>query len=59
MPKVYRVTTNRDYTVLPRSEAIIIGKMQGKLLGSLFAIELKNSLQQDSLLVTRMVAGQD
>ena len=26
MPKVYRVTADRDYTVPPRSEAIIMGK---------------------------------
>ena len=50
---------NRDYTVSPRSEAIITGKMQGKPIGSLFAIEPKNSLQQDSLMIARTVAGQD
>ena len=33
--------------------------MQGKPIGSLFAIEPKNSLQQDSLLIARTVAGQD
>ena len=59
MPRVYRVTADRDYTVPPRSEAIITGKMQGKPIGSLFAIEPKNSLQQDSLLIARTVAGQD
>ena len=58
-PRVYRVTVDRNYTVPPRSEAIVTGKMQGKPIGSLFAIELKNSLQQDSLLITRTVAGQD
>ena len=58
-PRVYRVTADRDYTLPPRSEAIITGKMQGKPIGSLFAIEPKNSLQQDSLLIARTVAGQD
>ena len=43
-PRVYRVTADRDYTLPPRSEAIITGKMQGKPTGSLFAIEPKNSL---------------
>ena len=57
MPKVYRVTADGNSTVPPRSEAIVTGRMQGKLLGSLFAIEPKNSLQQNSLLVARTVAG--
>ena len=57
--KVYRVTADRDYSVPPRSEAMIMGRMQGKPIGSLFAIEPKNSLQQDSLLIARTVAGRD
>ena len=57
--KVYRVTADRDYSVPPRSEAMIMGRMQGKPIGSLFAIEPKNSLQQDSLLIARTVTGQD
>ena len=57
MPKVYRVTADRNCTVPPLSEAIVTGRMQGKPLGSLFAIEPKNSLQQNSLLVARTVAG--
>ena len=57
--KVYRVTADRDYSVPPCSEAMIMGRMQGKPIGSLFAIEPKNSLQQDSLLIARTVTGQD
>ena len=57
LPKVYRVPADRDYTVPPRSEAMIMGRMQGKPIGSLFAIEPKNSLQQDSLLIARTVAS--
>ena len=59
LPKVYRVTADRDYSVHPRSEAMIMGRIQGKPIGSLFAIEPKNSLQQDSLLIARTVTGQD
>ena len=57
MPKMYRIIADRDCVVPSRSETIITGRMQGRPLGSLFAIEPKNFLQQDSLLVARTVAG--
>ena len=57
VPKMYRVTADGNCTVPPRSEAIVTGRMQGKPMGSLFAIKPKNSLQQNSLLVARTVAG--
>ena len=56
---MYRVTADRDYSLPPRFEAMIMGRMQGKPIDSLFAIEPENSLQQDSLLIARTVAGQD